>query len=234
MVTKVAIHQPNYFPWIGYFQKISFADIFIILDNVQFSKDSFTQRTKIRTKDGWMWLTIPIEKKYHRDTIENILLPEDNKWKKKHWMSIISNYSRSKYYQDHQNFFEELYSDNLKRLQLFNEKGILYLMDNFELDVDIHRASEFDLDDLRSTDLLVELVKSVGGDCYISGKGGEKYMIESKFKEENIKLEYFKFEPFEYPQRWDGFMPYMSAIDMLFNAMDIVPKLLQQKKNNIF
>lgn len=230
MVTKIAIHQPNYLPWIGYFQKISSADVFIILDNVHFSKDSFTQRTKIRTKDGWMWLTIPIEKKYHRDTIENILLPEDNKWKKRHWTSIISNYSRSKYYDIHRSFFEELYSESLKNLQLFNEKGILYLIDNFGIDVEIHRASEFDLGDSRNTDLLVELIKKVGGDCYISGMGGEKYMNENRFKEESIKLEYFKFETFKYPQRWDGFIPYMSAIDILFNGIDIIPKLLQKNK----
>ena len=91
---KVAIHQPNYMPWIGFFQKMALADIFVILDTVQFSKDSYTQRTKIRTKEGWIWLTVPIEKKYHFKPIKDIPLPHDTKWLKKHKMSILSNYSK--------------------------------------------------------------------------------------------------------------------------------------------
>jgi hypothetical protein len=220
MAIKVAIHQPNYLPWIGFFQKMASADVFVILDNVQFSRDSYTQRTKIRTKDGWLWMTIPIEKKFYFKSIKDIPLPQDTNWQKKHWMSIVSNYSKSKYYNEYKDFFEKLYSNNLKNLQAFNEKGILYLKDVFDIDVELFKASEFELGNLKNTELIIEIVKKVGGDCYLSGMGGEKYMDESKFRENDIRLEYFKFEPFEYEQRWDGFEPYLSAIDLLFNVDD--------------
>ena len=230
---KVAIHQPNYLPWIGFFQKMALADIFVILDTVQFSKDSYTQRTKIRTKEGWIWLTIPIEKKYYFKPIMNIPLPQDEKWLKKHKMSIISNYSKCKFVDS--KFVDEYYSGKFEKLQEFNEQGIFYLKDKFGIKTDIVRTSELDIDDnLKSTDLLVDIVKKVGGDVYISGSGGGKYMDEGKFLMNNIKLEYFDFKPFEYIQRWDGFEPYMGAIDLLFNLGDesggIIQKVLRDEE----
>jgi hypothetical protein len=218
---KVAIHQPNYLPWIGFFQKMALADVFVILDTVQFSKDSYTQRTKIRTKEGWIWLTIPIEKRYYFKSIKDIHLPQDKKWLKKHKMSIISNYSKCKFFDD--SFVDEYYSysGKFENLQEFNERGIFYLKDKFGIKTEIVRASELDGDEnLKSTDLLVDIVKKVGGNVYISGSGGGKYMDEGKFLMNNIKLEYFEFKAFEfeYPQRWNGFEPYMSAIDLLFNV----------------
>jgi hypothetical protein len=216
---KVAIHQPNYLPWIGFFQKIALTDVFVILDTVQFSKDSYTQRTKIRTKEGWIWLTIPIEKKYYFKPIRDIPLPQDGKWLKKHKLSVVSNYSKCKFVDD--KFVDEYYSysGKFEKLQEFNEHGILYLKAKFGIKTEIVRASELDIaDNLKSTDLLVDIVKKVGGDVYISGSGGEKYLDEGKFLMNNIKLEYFEFKSFEYPQRWDGFELYMSAIDLLFNV----------------
>ena len=213
---KVAIHQPNYLPWIGFFQKMALADIFVILDTVQFSKDSYTQRTKIRTKEGWIWLTIPIEKKYYFKPIKDILLPQDEKWLKKHKMSVVSNYSKCEFVDD--KFVDKYYSKTFEKLQEFNEFGIFYLKDKFGIETEIVRASELDIDEnLKSTELLVDIVKKVGGNVYISGLGGGKYMDDKKFLMNNIKLEYIEFKPLEYLQRWDGFEPYISAIDLLFN-----------------
>ena len=224
---KVAIHQPNYLPWMGFFQKMALADIFVILDTVQFSKDSYTQRTKIRTKEGWIWLTIPIEKKYYFKPIKNIHLPQDKKWLKRHKMSIISNYSKCKFVDDE--FVNEYYSGKFEKLQQFNERGIFYLKDKFRIKTEIVRASELDIvDNLKSTDLLADIVKKVGGDVYISGSGGEKYMDEGKFLMNDVKLEYFEFKALEYPQRWDGFEPYMSAIDLLFNVGEGSKKFFEQ------
>jgi hypothetical protein len=216
---KVAIHQPNYLPYIGFFQKMALVDVFVILDVVQFSKDSYTQRTKIRTKDGWIWLTIPIEKKYCFKPIRDIYMPQDEKWFKKHKMSIKSNYSKYKFIDD--KFIDEYYSypGNFKKLHEFNEYGIFYLKDKFRINTRIVRASELNIDEkLKSTDLLVDIVKKVEGDIYISGSGGKNYMDAKKFLINKIKLKHFEFKPIEYPQRWDGFEPYMSAIDLLFNV----------------
>lgn len=215
---KVAIHQPNYLPYMGYFQKMEISDIFVILDNVQFSKDSYTQRTKIRTPDNWMWLTIPIEKKNASEFIKDVPLPTDRKWLRKHKNSIISNYSKCPFFDE--GFIEEYFieGEQFKKLQEWNEFGIFYLKEKLKIKTSIIKASDLNLDEnLKSTDLLVEIVNQVGGDTYISGAGGRKYMDISKFEKNDISLEYFDFEPFEYKQRWDGFEPYLSAMDLIFN-----------------
>lgn len=213
----VAIHQPNYMPWIGFFQKMALADILVILDTVQFSKDSYTQRMKIRTKEGWIWLTIPVEKKYYFRPINEVCLPQNNKWIKKHKTALISNYAKASFFD--KNFIEQYYYNNFTKLQQFNEFGIFYLKDKFGIKTEIVRASELGINEgLKSTELLIEIVKQVGENVYISGMGGKNYIKEEKFEKEGIEIKYFGFKPFEYPQRWEGFEPYMAAIDLLFNV----------------
>lgn len=227
----VAIHQPNYMPWIGFFQKMALADIFVILDTVQFSKDSYTQRTKIRTKEGWIWLTIPVVRNYYSRLINEVYLPQNDKWKKKHKMAMISNYAKAPFFD--KSFVEQYYCNEFVKLQEFNEFGIYYLNDKFGIETKVARASKLKIDkNLKSTELLLEIVKRAGGDVYISGIGGKKYIEEEKFEKEGIEIKYFEFEPFEYLQRWEGFEPYMSAIDLLFN-MGEKSKELIQKYNEI-
>lgn len=226
---KVAIHQPNYLPYIGYFQKMASSDIFVILDNVQFSKDSFTQRTKIRTPNGWMWLTIPIEKKYFYQPIFDIFLPEDKSWLKKHKMSLTSNYSNCRFFDKEfiENYFVK--GTTFEKLQDWNEFGIFYLKDILGIKSKIIRASELDLSsDLKATDLLIEILNKVGGTTYISGIGGKKYMDTKCFEDKNISLEFYEFKPFDYKQRWKGFEPYLSTLDLLFNMGDEGIDYIQQ------
>lgn len=215
----VSIHQPNYLPYIGFFQKMALSDIFVILDTVQYAHESYTQRTRIRTREGWMWLTIPINKKYKFHQIKDILLLDNITWKKKHRLSLISNYSKCPFFDD--TFINEYYSEisKIKTLQQFNEYGIFYLKKKFKIETKILRASELKINDnLKSTDLLIEIVQNVNGDTYLSGKGGVKYMDENEFKKKSIELQYFNFKPSEYQQRWKYFVPYMSAIDYYFNC----------------
>ena len=214
----VSIHQPNYLPYIGFFQKMALSDVFVILDTVQFSCDSFTQRTRIRTKDGSMWLTIPIEKKHYFKPINMVPLPENDTWLKKHKLSIIANYSKCNYFDD--SFVNGYYSDYTRstNLQEFNESGISYLKKKLGIRTEIVRVSELDIKpDLKSTELLINILETLGADIYISGLGGKKYMDESHFSMRNIGLKYLEFKPFQYPQRWKGFEPYISTLDLVFN-----------------
>jgi hypothetical protein len=212
---KVAIHQPNYLPWIGYFSKMAQADVFIIFDTAQFSRDSYTQRTKIRTKDGWTWLTIPISKQFHFQPIQNIAIPGLD-WRKKHINSIQANYAKSPHYDE--TFIKEYFESPFPTLSQFNEHGIQYFKDKFDIRTKIIRASELPItESTSSTDLLIKMIKYVGGDVYISGTGGKKYQDETQFGRENITIQYNEFKPESYKQRWGGFEPFMSVIDLYFN-----------------
>jgi hypothetical protein len=231
MVIKVAIHQPNYIPWIGFFQKIAQADVFVILDTADFTKNGIIHRNKIRTKEGWMWLTIPIENKYKEVSIKDVQLPEDSAWWGRHWRLIIGNYGRAKCFIEHKEFFEKIFSEKkYAKLQELNEAIIFYLFKCFNIHPKIIRSSELKLDiSLAKTDLNIELVKQAGGNVYISGMGGKEYIEIEKFEKEGIELKYFEFRPFTYQQRWEGFEPNMSALDLLFNETDIVKKVFSEK-----
>ena len=133
-------------------------------------------------------------------------------------MSIIANYSKCKYFDS--SFVDVYYSDIWKRADLkkFNEYGISYLKNKFKIRADIVRASELDMkSNLNSTELLIEILEVLGADTYISGLGGKKYLDGTRFSEKKIELTYLEFKPFRYGQRWEGFEPYMSALDLLFN-----------------
>ena len=168
---RVAAHQPNYLPYIGLFQKMSLADVFVIGDDLQLSKPSYSLRTRIKAEDGWRWLTIPIEKKYHRLTIQNVLLLKDDKWFQQHEMAITQNYVKCKYFD--KEFINNYYSSNFKSLAEFNMYGISYLKERFNLNCKIVYASDLHIDDtLRTSDYIIEIMKKVGGDTYLSGSGG--------------------------------------------------------------
>jgi hypothetical protein len=217
---KVAIHQPNYLPWAGFFCKMNLVDTFISFDSVEFPNNSIVHRNKIRTKDGWDWLTIPVERKNIGLPIKDVLLPADNTWWKKHWVALIANYSKAEYFSEYKPFFEDLYRQRKqKNLQELNESIILYLAESFKISVKFVRASELDLDfSLRKTDFILDILKKVKCTRYFSGAGGAKsFLEEDKIKKNNIELWYTRMQPVEYRQRWPGFEPYMSSLDLLFN-----------------
>ena len=86
MKKKVGIHQANYIPWPGYFNKIKNSDVFVFLDHVDYVKNDFMNRNKIKTPNGWCYLTIPIERIFYRNHFNTVLLPKDNTWAEKHWV----------------------------------------------------------------------------------------------------------------------------------------------------
>jgi hypothetical protein len=195
---------------------MAMSDVFILYDSTQFSWKSYTKRTKIKVKgkEG-IWLTIPIGNE--RYSIDMVLLPQNTKWLYKHKMSLIANYSRCHYFD--KSFIFDYYEENkFKKLCEFNEFGIFYLKNKFNIKTKIVRSSELDLDfTLRSTDAIIDMVKKVGGDTYISGQSGKNYLEKEKFKCNNISLKNHFFKPREYQQSDKTFEPYLSSIDLWFN-----------------
>lgn len=217
---RVAIHQPNYLPWIGFFCKMSLVDVFVSFDSVEFPNNGIVHRNKIRTKDGWEWLTVPVERKNIGLPIKDVLLPNDRSWWKKHWYALVANYSKSTYFSEYKPFFEEMYRDReQKSIRELNELLILHIAESFGITPRFVRASELDLDfSLRKTDFILDILQHLDCTHYISGAGGAKtFLEEDKIKNSNIELWYTQINPVEYPQRWPGFEPYMSSVDLLFN-----------------
>ena len=215
----VCIHQPNYLPWIGFFSKIRSADCFIIFDIVQYTSHGVINRNKIRTRTGSVYLTIPVPRAFHNELILNVPLPRDSRWKKDHWQTLQTNYAAAPFFGEYKDFFKLIYQEDFPYLWQFNEKILRYLLDCFAIKVEIHKASHLDIDPaLHKTDLIIACLKNTAADAYLSGPSGSQYLEREKFQENHIRLQYFSFRHPVYRQRYPGFEPNLSAVDLLFNT----------------
>lgn len=218
MAKIVTVHQPNYLPWIGLFSKISLADTFLIYDNAQYEKNSVVNRNRIRTDDGSTYLTVPVGKLPTKTRISEVALPQNKEWKQQHWQKICARYGKAPFFNDYAGFFEDLYQEDLGSLCELNEKILSYLLSCFEINVKIMRTSQLNVDaSLHKTDLQIAYLKAADAEVYLSGPSGRNYLEQEKFPESKIDLKFFKFQHPVYPQRYPGFEPNMSAIDLLFN-----------------
>lgn len=217
---KAVIMQPTYLPWSGYFDLMDQGDIFVILDNVQFSKHSWHQKNRIKTPNGELMLTVPIIRR-HPQMINETRINNDQPWQKKHLKSIQASYAKAKYFNRYYNFFREIYSQSTEKLIDFTIPIIMLEKEILGIKREVVKASEIGVEGSK-VELIVDICKKVNADEYLSPPGSEEYINEviSKndvFKKNNIKLEYQKYIPQEYTQLWGEFIPYLSAIDLIFN-----------------
>jgi len=214
-MTTIAIHQPNYLPWIGYFHKIFKSDIFVFLDDVKYTNRDFINRNKIKTSHGWMWLTVPI-KSSSKLNINRVRIDSSKKWRRKHWRSIKTSYGKSKFFSDFEEEFKKVYEKNWKNLSNLNITLIKKISRIIGLKTKFKKSSKLNTEKKKDKRIL-EICKKLGADEYFSGQGAENYLEKDFFYENNIKLTFQDFEYPEYKQRFDGFVPKLSFIDVLFN-----------------
>lgn len=227
MAKTVTIHQPNYIPWLGFFGKIKAADTFVILDTVEYTKNSVINRNKIRIREGEVYLTIPIEKIYHSSKIIDVKLPKDNRWKKNHYSTIECNYCKADHFQEYKDDIKAIYEKDYEYLWQINEEFIRYLMKKLGIEKEIIKASNLNIDPtLKKTDLLIDILKKTNATKYLSGPSGKDYLEVDKFQKENIELEYYTFKHPQYKQRYPGFIPNLSTIDLLLNMGEEGGKLI--------
>jgi hypothetical protein len=213
---RVAIHQPMYLPYPGFFHKLSMADVFVIMDDVQYDK-RFTNRNQILVPQGPLWITVPIVKS---DKFQpNMLVKINNSidWRTDHLRKIRNSYTNAPYFYLYQQYLEDVYS---------RDWGLLFDLD-FELvkataswlgiKTRVLRESELKVTGA-ATERLVNTCKAVGADTYVSGIGGRNYIDEASFARNGLRLVYQEYVPVPYRQRFTkAFVPNLSIIDMLSN-----------------
>jgi hypothetical protein len=216
----IAVHQPNYLPYLGFFDKMKQSDIFVIYDDAQFNKEDFQHRNKIRIYHGWKYLTVSVEKKripirYIR--IRNELMIKGVTWQEAHLKEIRDNYKDTTYYALYEDRLEAIYTDKYDKLIDLNMNIINFLEDAFDTKTKIIFASELGFTS-QSTERLADITEALGGDVYLSGTVGRDYLDVSLFESRGINVEFQDFIHPVYKQRYDGFILNMSAIDALFNV----------------
>ena len=215
----VSINQPAYLPWLGYFHRIAISDLHIVLDHVQFEKNSFTNRNKLRSNAGWQWLTVPVKTKgrFGNLNIHQLEIDNSTNWAQKHWKALQFSYARAPFFAQHAPSFEEIYSQEWHYLIELIYKIIRYLLQAFEIKTPLAFSSEMKVES-KKDELILNLCRAVGAEVYISGPLGRNYLREQMFQEAGIRVVYHDYNHPTYPQVYPGFGPYLSAIDLLFNC----------------
>ena len=217
----LSIIQPAYLPWLGYFDRIYKSDIHIVLDHVSMDKSSstkFTNRNKVRTSNGWLWLTVPIATKGGLGDlgINELGITKNTKWNKKHWNTIQGAYSKTPFFNQHSEFFEAIYSKEWDKLEPLLDEITNYLLDALSINTKTIRSSELDPKESKS-ELILELCRKAGATTYLSGPFGRDYLDLIQFQEHGIDLQFQDYQHPTYKQINGDFLPYMSTIDLLFN-----------------
>lgn len=212
-------HQPNYIPWIGYFHKMARADKFILADDVQYTSQSYTNRTRIKTARGRHWLSVPVLTRGRGcQPIKDVRIDRSKNWRKKHWKTLCVNYTYAPFFDHYADFFEKLYRKEWTFLADLNIAILEFLRREFAICTPLYLSSELDLKLENSTGRIINMVKVLNCDQYISGRGASvDYLEEDLFREAGIELIYDDFDHPYYRQQFGEFLPNLGAIDLLFN-----------------
>jgi hypothetical protein len=216
---KVSIHQPNYIPWLGFFNKIIQSDIYIVFDDVQFPRGKdFAYRNKIKTPQGGKWLSLPVSNKSQLVEWRHALLSTDVDWRTDHLNQITAAYRNAPYYSEVFDMLEKIYDRDYNSVEELNLTIIEAILDIYNWHGTIIKSSELNVNE-RGLEKIIGLLNEVKATTYITGvgAGSQRYIDESIFKDNNIVLQYQQFNHPEYNQQHGAFEPYMSIIDLLFN-----------------
>lgn len=215
----VAIMQPAYLPWLGYFDRVSRADLLIVLDHVAMdrnSKTKFANRNKIRTPDGWMWLTVPTETKGARDTPINRLGLMGDDWKRQHRATIRQFYRDAAHYDDYSGKLDAFYDRPMRTLAEAAAASTGLLTDALGITTPLVLSSSLDPKSTKS-ELILELCKIAGAHAYLSGPFGRDYLDPAAFAREGVEIVFHDYVHPSYDQVYPGFEPTMSALDLVLN-----------------
>lgn len=228
MSKKAAIVQSNYIPWKGYFDLINMVDEFILFDDVQYTRRDWRNRNKIKTPNGLTWLTIPVENKgKYLQKIKDTVISDAN-WNRRHWQTIVQNYSKAKSFQASREFFEELYlGSNGRYLSQINYRFLKAICGILGIKAKLSWSTDYDLVEGK-TERLVSVCKQAGATEYISGPSAKGYLDEELFKVEGIALQYIDYSGYrEYDQLFPSFEHRVSVIDLIFNMGTEAPKYMK-------
>lgn len=225
----VTIRQPGYLPYLGFFKKIESCDVFVFLDDVQFEKNDWDNRNKIKTVDGSVWLTVPVLHKFGTK-LNEIRIDNNQEWSKKHRKTIEMNYQKAKYFSDYWDDIESILNKKWEKLIDLNFEFITYFMKKLSITTHTVKSSELKITKTGSERLL-EICKKLNSDTYLSGELGRNYLNEEIFSENKIDVIYEKFSHPVYRQIHGEFLPNMAVMDILFNEGENAANILKESKN---
>ncbi len=214
----ISIHQPDFIPWVGYFEKIRLSKKFYILDDVQLSRRGWTHRDKLIINNIEKWITIPIKKKGNYDSlIKDIEIDNDIQWKKKHLSSIKMSYGKAQNFAFIFQIINDIYNKNYNYLIDLNIDFIEKICEILKINVNMELTSSLKTN-LYGSNRILEIIKLNSQKIYLTGEPSLRYLDVNSFKNAGITIKIFKFNINEYKKKYFKFNSKISCLDYLFNA----------------
>lgn len=220
MSKTVIIHQPDFLSYLGFFHRLLQADLFVVLDHVQYvtgTSRSWMNRDKIKTSNGEAWLTVSIKKCPRETPINQVLLSDAVNWREENLNLLRQNYRKAPFFGEIHPHVEALYAEPCEWLVDFNMKSIGMLCELLDIDVAMEFSSGLDCQGSKN-ELLVDILQKVGATRYLSGLGAKSYYSPEPFRTAGIEVVWQDFVHPVYPQLHGGFISGLSAIDALYNC----------------
>lgn len=213
------ILQPGYLPWLGFFEQLSRSDVFVLYDDVQYDKNGWRNRNRIKNSGGPLWLTVPVFAEHSsRAAINEVRIDNSSDWKRKHLLSIRQSYTRAPFFKDYIGLLEEVYDRPWEKLADLDIHLIRRLAEVLGLGRKrILLASSLGVSGKR-VERLIRICQHVGADVFYEGAAGRDYLRPEDFSAQGIRLEFQDYRHPVYPQLHGKFVPYLSVVDLLFNC----------------
>lgn len=214
---QIAVLQPSFIPWLGYFDQIARTDAFVFLDDVQYTRRDWRNRNRIRTPSGWMWLTVPVQTrgKFDQSLLET-RIDHSTDWRTKHLQALRHNYARAPYFDLVFPELENTYKKDSAMLVDFCLEMLAVINKMLGLQPVTHRSSELNIEGQKA-DKILSICKALNADEYLTGDLARDYLDASEFGSQNISLKYQNYVHPEYRQHHPEFYSHLSVVDLLFN-----------------
>lgn len=214
---RVGVIQSSFIPWRGYFDFIASVDVFIFLDDVQYSKNSWRNRNKIKTPNGLQWLTVPVRQERLGQLIDETLVDNSRDWANKHFGSWKANYSKAPYFSEVLDMLAGCGGEQEETISQLNVELIRRICEYLNISTPMLLSSELSLIGSK-TDRLIGLLQKLNATAYLSGPSADVYLDKDAFRRHGISLEYKSYDYLPYPQLWGGFEGAVTILDLIANC----------------
>jgi hypothetical protein len=218
VVSSIVISQPMFFPWVGFFEQVRLADIYVHYGDVQFSKGSFVNRVQIKTEHGPKWLTVPLEGLSLGQAIDDVKVGTTD-WKRRHVELLKQSYSEAPHVELMLELVNSVYSCEFTTIGELSRASLEVVCKLYGLDCGRQFLDVRDLG-IKGTgsQRVLDIVRTLGGTTYITGWGARRYLAHEHFEREGIAVEYMNYQKVPYPQLYGAFDPYVSVLDLIANT----------------
>jgi len=215
----VSTYRPYFAPFAGFFQKVMLSDVLVLLDSVQFPRGTtWLNRNRFKNDQGTYWMTVPVWKKgLGLQKINEVRIYREGTWAVKHLASLKSAYANAPFFEEHEPFFEGLFSDIPELLVDMNLAVFTHIMDFLEIQTKVVLLSELGITS-REPDLSRTICGELGADCFLAQASAAKYLPGELFDGQGIELKFFRARPIVYPQLWGQFIGNLSVLDPIFTC----------------